>query len=147
MFENLALSSVLIIFCVAVHFFGLTILAHILRGRAGHLRPRNTLPGQGLVIVVIVLGLFFIHSVEIWAYALVYHAIGAMPDFEAALYFSTVTFTTVGYGDVTLGTDWRMFGAIEAAAGMLLFGWSAAFLIAAMGNLRSFEHGTPRKPD
>ena len=48
------------------------------------------------VILFVVLGLVAIHSVEIWLYGAAYWAIGAVSDFETALYFSTVTFTTLG---------------------------------------------------
>mgnify|MGYP006290891881 CR=1 FL=1 len=51
---------------------------------------------------------------------------------ETALHFSTVSFTTVGHGDVTASPDWRLLGSFEAAAGMLLFGVSTAFLFEVM---------------
>ena len=47
------------------------------------------------VILFVVLGLVAIHSVEIWLYGAAFWAIGAVRDFETALYFSTVTFTTL----------------------------------------------------
>ena len=53
-----------------------------------------------------------------------------VPDFETAFYFSFVAFTTLGLGDVTLKPPWRIMSAMEAADGMLLFGWSTAFLFA-----------------
>jgi hypothetical protein len=43
-----------------------------------------------------------------------------------------VTFTTLGYGDVTLGPDWRMLAAFEAANGLIMFGWTTALVIAYM---------------
>ena len=53
-----------------------------------------------------------------------------MPDFEAAIYFSFVTFTTLGYGDLTLSDGWRLLSGIEALNGILLDGWSTAVLFA-----------------
>lgn len=61
-------------------------------------------------------------------------AVSALPDFESALYFSATSFTTLGYGDVVLDPKWRLFGAIERANGLLLFGWSTAF------RMRALEH-------
>ena len=63
----------------------------------------------------------------VWAGA--YVALGAIGSLEEAIYFSIVSFTTVGYGDVVLPRDWRILGASEAAAGILIFGWSVALLI------------------
>ena len=51
-----------------------------------------------------------------------------LPNLETALYFSTVTYTTLGYGDVVLTPPWRVLASLEAANGILLFGWTTAFL-------------------
>jgi hypothetical protein len=85
---------------------------------------------RATILFLIALGIIFIHSLEIWLWAMVYlvldiHAVG---NFETALYFSTVSFSTVGYGDVVLDPSWRLLGAMQAAAGMILFGWSTAFI-------------------
>ena len=50
-----------------------------------------------------------------------------MPDLDSAIYFSAVTYTTTGYGDLVLPEDWRMVGAVEALTGILMCGWSTAF--------------------
>jgi voltage-gated potassium channel Kch len=50
-------------------------------------------------------------------------------SFGAALYFSLANFTTVGASDLTIPTTHRMVGALESAAGMLMFGWSTALLV------------------
>ena len=47
----------------------------------------------------------------IWAY--VYLRVGAIEQLETAFYFSMVTFTTLGYGDVTLSPDWRRSGTAD----------------------------------
>ena len=90
-----------------------------------------------------VLGLFFLHTVEIWLWAAVYVVIGAVAGFADALYFSTVTFSTVGYGDVAPRLEWRQFAALESIDGFILIGWSIAYLIGAStrhGPFRIGEH-------
>ena len=50
-----------------------------------------------------------------------------LPDAESAFYFSGVTYATLGYGDLLLPKEWRMFGPIEALTGGLMIGLSIAF--------------------
>ncbi|MNT82286.1 voltage-gated potassium channel [compost metagenome] len=69
--------------------------------------------------------------------------IGFFDSFEIALYFSTVTFSTIGYGDVIPHPEWRLLAGMEGVDGFLLIGWSTAYLVAAgirVGPFRSGEH-------
>jgi hypothetical protein len=140
MIPNLALATAMVCATVVIHFCGLFVLMWLLRHRAHRFRPHESVIGQCLLIMLVMLGIFAIHTVEIWLYALVFRGIGAVPDFETALYFSTVNFSTLGYGDVTLEKQWRVFGSIEAANGLIMFGWSTAFLISVIGRMRMLEH-------
>lgn len=140
MFANLALATLMVSLTVAIHLGGLLVLLWVLRDRAHRMRAHESRLVQLGVILFVVLGLVAIHSVEIWLYGAAYWAIGAVSDFETALYFSTVTFTTLGYGDVVLDSKWRLFGAIEGGNGLILFGWSTAFLLSVTSRLRLLEH-------
>jgi len=73
-----------------------------------------------------------LHVSEIWLWAVTFMQIDAVPDLESALYFSTVTATTVGYGDLVLEHNWRLLGSFEAMSGILVFGISTAFLMAVL---------------
>ena len=84
--------------------------------------------GGAVVLTVVVLEIFAAHTVEIWLWAMVYNLIGEITDFESALYFSTVTFTTLGYGDITISEKWRLLSSLEAVKGILLFGWNTVFI-------------------
>ena len=140
MIANLALASLLVGLTVSVHFFGLLILLWVLRSHGHRFRAHETWTGQGAVILFVVLGLVMTHTIEVWLYALVYLVLGALPDLESALYFSTTSFTTLGYGDIVLDRRWRLFGAIEGANGLLLWGWSTACLFSVIGRMRALEH-------
>jgi voltage-gated potassium channel Kch len=74
---------------------------------------------------------------EAGLWAATYLALGAISGVEHALYFSTVTFTTLGYGDVTLEERWRLLSAIEAANGIIMFGWTTALIVAAVTHVYS----------
>lgn len=140
MIANLALATAMVCLTVGVHFAGLLLLMRILRFRGHRFRPHESVVGQGALIVSVVLGIFAIHTAEIWLYVVVYMGIAAIADFETALYFSTASFTSLGYGDVTLSSDWRLFGAIEGANGLILIAWSTAFLLSVTSRLRTLEH-------
>lgn len=146
MIADLVLASVMVVWTVVVHFAGLLLLIRFLNAGGHRFRPQHSLMGQCILVVMVVLGLFAIHTIEIWSYAACYWLIGALAPFETALYFSTVTFTTIGYGDIVMGEKWRVFAAIEGANGLILFGWSTAFLISLMRQLRSLEHDWLEKP-
>jgi len=147
MLSNIALSTFMVGLNVTIHFAGLLALLFVLR-RTGHrFRAHESWLGQGAAILFVVLGLVAVHAVEIWSYAAIYRVIGALPDLESALYFSTASFTTIGYGDVVLNHKWRLFGAIEGANGLLLFGWSTAFLISVTSRMRILEHDWLEAPD
>ena len=52
-------------------------------------------------------------------------------DYWTALYFSVMTFTTLGYGDCQPSDSMRPFSALEAVIGLLVFGAFVAMLITA----------------
>ena len=93
---------------------------------------------RSLVFSFTILAVFLAHIIEIWLWALVYHVIEEVPNFETALYFSTSCFTTVGFGDITLSPEWRLLSSFESVNGMILFGWSTAFIFAVVK--RTYQH-------
>ena len=140
MIANLLLSGVMVGSTVAIHFAGLLVLMWLLRARGHNFRAHESVVGQIAAIVFVVLGLVAIHTVEIWLYAILFYWLGALTNFEEALYFSTTSFTTIGFGDVVLDRKWRLLAAIEGANGLILFGWSTAFLFSVTARIRTLEH-------
>jgi hypothetical protein len=92
------------------------------------------------VLTIATLGVFAVHTIEIWLFALLYRLLGSFNSFEEALYFSTVTYATIGYGDFTLPHAWRVLGAIEGATGVIMLGWSTAFLVSLLSQLKLLGH-------
>ena len=76
-------------------------------------------PAITTVIWILFLLIPIILDVTLWA--TFDYASGALPSFEEALYFSTVTFTTVGYGDIVLSREWRQLATFEAVNGWIIF--------------------------
>jgi hypothetical protein len=113
---------------VVIHSVGLGMLMRRLNARA--IEAAGLRHSFSTVMAATVVAVAVLHGCEAAVWAVVYRLIGVVPDFETAFYFSFVAFTTVGFGDVTLAPPWRILSAMEAADGMLLFGWSTAFLFA-----------------
>ncbi|WP_170463567.1 ion channel [Ruegeria arenilitoris] len=72
------------------------------------------------------------HTIQVWIWAIVWVMYDVLPDWNTALYFSLVSFTTLGYGDIVLGEDLRIFGTFAAVTGLLAFGLSTAYMVALM---------------
>jgi voltage-gated potassium channel len=96
---------------------------------------------QGLLateirIVRVVSVMLLLHLFEAGIWAAFYLLSGILPELETALYFSITSYTTVGYGDVVLPAPWRLLGPIEAAVGILMFGWTTAIIVAAITRIQ-----------
>jgi voltage-gated potassium channel Kch len=89
-----------------------------------------------ILIVRVVSAMLLVHLVEAGVWAGFYRISVILPDFETAIYFSITSYTTVGYGDVVLPSPWRLLGPIEAAVGILMFGWSTAIIVAAVTRIQ-----------
>lgn len=140
LFLNLFLAGILVVITFMIHFMGLVGLSWVLRRRyMQHSQKFSGVAWQGATIIALVIGLFALHSAQIWIYALTYLLLGQFDSLEPALYFSTSVFTTAGFGDIVLAPEWRMLSAAESANGFLLIGWSTAFLVAVTARVRVFE--------
>ena len=83
---------------------------------------------------VVVLIMFAASFIEALAWAFTYLFLDAFNSLDESLYFSIVTFTTLGYGDVVLSNSYRLLASLEAANGIIIFGWSTAIIITVVQN-------------
>ena len=138
MLLQLILATVMVTITGLVHLVGLAVLMRVLRSHTRIFRELTIMPLTLLLAATI--GIVAIHTLEIWMFAALYLQLGAFPAFEQALYFSTVTYATIGYGDLIMPHQWRILGAIEGAAGIILLGWSTAFLVSLLTQLKLLGH-------
>ena len=131
------IGSALIAITVVIHAVGTTVWVR-------HLVGKHTLDSLGdgrratLVLVNTALVVFVLHAIEIVIWAGAYQLllpIDELATFEEAVYFSFVTFTTLGYGDITLSEGWRLLSGIEALNGILLVGWTTAMIFSVVQNI------------
>ena len=129
---QLFIGSIMVILSVVFHIVTLIGMVEVLHWLKQHLRFR--IQALNATVMVTFSGLFIlgIHIAEIWIWAALFIKLGATPDLESALYFSTISATTVGYGDIVVDVDWRLLGGFESMFGIVAFGISTAFLIAVL---------------
>lgn len=138
---QLGIATLIVASTVLIHLMGLAALLAIMR-RHRHASSRIAAALlNSAAILLSAFGLFGLHSIEIWAWAGVYRWLEVFPDLEQALYFSTSTYVTIGYGDIVLSQEFRILGAIEGASGIILIGWSTAFFFSIVDRLKLLERG------
>jgi hypothetical protein len=124
MFSKLLIAWGLMALCVVIHATGVNFAVRRMRNPTG--AAEHFWLGTWL-FVRLAAWIVLLHLIEISTWAFFYVWKDAMPDLHSALYFSAVTYTTTGYGDLVLPQEWRLVGAIEALTGILMCGWSTGF--------------------
>ena len=101
-----------------------------LRRMAGTGQGVHSQLAKAILVAVLVLMMFLASLTEAAIWGLAFFNAGTFETFEPAFYFSMVTLTTLGYGDVVVGEQWRLVASFEAANGTIMFGWTAALIVA-----------------
>ena len=138
LFVQLSTATGLIMLCVVIHGLGLALLTRMINLSDSSQRTTQLPPisMRGIFLMLwIVLFLFVIHGIEIWLFAFFYEYMDALPDLESSVYFSIISYGTVGYNDADVLQDWRLVGALEGVTGIILLGWSTAFFVSILGRL------------
>lgn len=142
---TVVVTAALVVSAVLLHYEGLSWAGRLLKRRFLHHRAK---------IVVLIFAELGLHIAEIWLFAAGYAvltrvlAYGAIvpapmlgviqsdptgllrladPDFLDLVYFSAISFTTVGYGDLVPVGLVRFLSGSEALTGFVLITWSASF--------------------
>lgn len=143
---------------VVIHVLGIIGLIIWLRGQEKLVKQMHVYLAITVALVSTILCLFLIHTIEIWLWAALYIGLGEFVKMDQALYFSSVTFTTLGYGDVVLSDNYKLMGGLEAVNDIILFGVSTAVAFAALRTVKpkwrwrvpgklEMSHPGPPSPD
>lgn len=141
MFVQLSLAGCVIAVTVTVQALFMSIGLNAMK----HMGERHSETfGRWPTAVVVLWVLFLLVPIvlDVVAWACLYRLTDALPNFEDALYFSAVTFTTVGYGDIVLEKEARVLATFEAVNGWIIFGWATALVMIVIQRL--FLPGLPR---
>jgi len=131
MLEKLAIAMSVMFLCTFVHALFMIVGHQRLSARLQHRTHKIGLFNSSIMIWLIIMWMFVGICVEAGIWALLYlfsPAITVLPDAHTAFYFSLVTYTTLGYGDIVLTGDWRVLSAVQAANGVIIFGWTTALI-------------------
>jgi hypothetical protein len=148
MLSRLVAGGLLLASCVTIHALGLMAAFRWMQRRMiahdGRLWPSTWM------LIRVAGWTVLLHVLQIAVWALSYTWAKALPDLELAFYFSAVTYTTTGYGDIVLRPEWRLFGSTEALTGILMCGLSTGFFFAifdkVFGLSSSESSGDPPAP-
>jgi len=130
MLVRFALASLLVLATVLIHAACTAGTLGWLRKVASHGWVFRSTVTRATVLGGVVFLMLMAACLESGLWALLYMAVGELTVWNDALYFSLVTFTTLGYGDLTLNEEWRILGAFQAANGVIMFGWTTALIVA-----------------
>jgi voltage-gated potassium channel Kch len=130
MLTEISIAAVIVCVCLLVHVAAMLFMADWLLRKREYFLQFATRRHYSLVIIAVFAGIILLHLAEATHWALFYYSRNLFSDFETSLYFSLVSFGTIGYGDVLLPQKWRLLGAIEGISGILLCGVSTAFIFA-----------------
>jgi Ion channel len=120
MIAKLLMASALVATTVIIH----AVLSHVFHST---MRPDTRFWSITWLLVRIAWFLIVIHLLEIAVWALFFRWQNCLPTAESSFYFSGVTYATIGYGDLVLPKEWRLFGPLEGLTGILMCGLSTAF--------------------
>ena len=130
------LTAGLVVGIVLLHYESLSWFGRVLKARVFHHRAK---------IATLIFAQLGLHIVEIWLFAVGYQVLTVWPDYGAIapyygavtpstpggfldlVYFSAVTYTTLGYGDFVATGAVRFLCGMEALTGLVLITWSASF--------------------
>ena len=131
MLRELVTAFAIVAICLVIHVFAIVLMAEwLLRRRDAALGDDLSTVGYALLLLAIFSAIILLHVAQTGIWAGLYYERSLFPDYETSLYFSLVSYTTIGYGDVVLPQRWRLLGGIEGVSGTLLCGLSTAFIFA-----------------
>jgi len=150
MIIGIVTSILLVLICILVHYEALRIVSSQLPGPSW-IGLRGRMAG-------VVLACFAAHTIEVWLFAGAYYlladhfALGGVAgeqliDFPDLVYFSVVTYSTIGFGDLYPIGGARLLAGVEAITGLLLVGWSASFTYLVMERFWPMHAARQRHPD
>ncbi|HFE37800.1 MAG TPA: two pore domain potassium channel family protein [Gammaproteobacteria bacterium] len=139
MFLNLFIGACVIILTVAVQAIIIGAIETVFLKMLPWLRKPPRIFKLIITLITVVLIVMVGVTTSVWIWAATFLLTGNFHSLEEAVYFATVSFTSLGFGDIVLEREWRLLSALSAANGLIVFGLSTAFLMEFMLELRAAQ--------
>ena len=139
---QLAIGLALLVLSIAVHAGFMAVVSLYVSRYGEWLRRPPSLVKLFGALCAVSLWLMASMSATVLIWALYFLNVGALGDLETAVYFSLISFTTLGFGDIVLAQPHRLLSGMLAANGFVLFGLTTAVLIDVIRSL----HATQSRP-
>lgn len=143
MWVELLIALLMVPALALVHGFGLMGMSHVFNLTDDALLHKTLSPRSIFLVAFVAVLLFALHALEIAGLGIVYRLGGAVPSMEQGVVYSASYYTTTGAGSETLPDGWKIVGEAEALLGLLLIGWSTAYLVRKIDRLQEREAETP----
>jgi hypothetical protein len=133
MLKDVSVAAGLLALCVVIHAVAISLLMRWMARVAS--RPVVSFWHSTRLLIGIAWRLVLAHLIEVMCWAAVYQWRGAFANLESSAYFSIVTYTTVGYGDLVPPEWMRLTAGVEGLTGILMCGWSTGFFFATVSRI------------
>ena len=129
MIWQLVVGSILILISIVIHASAMAYAVRTIQRHRAWLHRRPHFPRLVAALGGVSIWLLTSMTCSVWIWAIYFLLTGALKDLETSVYFSLVSFTTLGFGDIVLDKGHRLLSGMLAANGLILFGLTTAFLI------------------
>lgn len=136
MLGQIAFGSALMLVSIGIAALWIWLLETAFARWEGWLVQAPHRPKLILIVLASSLAVLAMVTMSVWLWAGAFHLLRIFADFEEAMYFTLVTFTTLGYGDVLMPEEWRILGGLAAANGLLSFGLMTALMVESLRHVR-----------
>lgn len=147
LFEKILIALSAMFLCTFIHALFMIVGYEYVDRRRLHIGETRKAFHKTFLIWVFIMWMTLGIGVEASVWALIYlfnPEITMFTDAQTAIYFSLVTYTSLGYGDIVLTGDWRILSAIESATGLIIFGWTTALIFYFIQQIYQQDH-VPKK--
>lgn len=145
MFIQIFIGTFLILMSVAVATLGFLVFEIILNRAHKWLIKEPHRPKLAIVLAGAVVAVLWMITAGVWIWAIAFRVLHIFDNFEEALYFALVSFTTLGFGDLLLPIEWRLLSGLCATNGLLNIGMMTALLMEVLRHVRRNQLDSLRK--
>ncbi len=133
--------SGIIVVSIFIHVGFISAAIGVMRRRRQRSSDMIGLPKVASMLALATVWILAAHTASVWLWSIAFYLLGVFDRLEPAVYFSLVAFTTLGFGDIILAEDWRILSGMTAINGLLLFGFSTAFLFEVFNRILQSREG------